>query len=210
MLVDTQVTIAYKCSSCGSYEFFNISLFAHLNSKDRVFSCHCGKSKMVITGEGPGRCKVTIPCIGCGGEHSFVIRRKDLLARDICVYSCPVTGMEQCFLGKDGIVRKKVDCLEEKLDHLIDMFGYDSYFKNTRVMYDSLNKVHDIAAQGNLVCECGSRDVELVLLPDSIYLRCKRCTAGKVIKAASNEDLKNILVRRQILLMKEFLPCDSN
>ena len=81
------------------------------------------------------------------------------------------------------------------------MFGYDSYFSNTQVMFDSLNIIHDIAAQGNLFCECGNDDIELLLFSDKIYLRCNKCPANKIIYASTNEHLRENLKLEQILLL---------
>ena len=110
------------------------------------------------------------------------------------------TGIQQCFIGKDYIVRRKIDNIEKELDELIDMFGYDSYFKNTRVMFDSLNRVHDIAEQGNLYCECGNEDIELRLLSDKIHLKCNKCHGSISILASTNEDLKKIQTIQSIML----------
>jgi len=171
--------------------------------------CHCGKSRILVAEEPSRDFKITTPCIGCGSEHIFMLRRKDILHKDINVFYCPVTGMQNCFIGKDEAVRKKVDSLEKELDELIDMFGYDNYFKNTQVMFDSLNRIHDIAEQGNLYCECGCSDIELILLSDRIDLRCKKCAASEIIYAASNEDLKDVLVRQQIQLLNNYREYDS-
>lgn len=202
MLIDTSLTIAYKCPQCGSFEFFNVSLFALVLKKEQKLICRCNKSYMIIDEEDSRHYKLHTPCIGCGEEHIFILSMKELLYKDINVFYCPHTGMQQCFIGKDEAVRKKIDSLEQELDELIDMFGYDNYFKNTRVMLDSLNKVHDIAEQGNLYCECGNSDIEMVLLSDRIYLKCPKCSGNRVIYAATNADLKEILMKQQIILGK--------
>jgi hypothetical protein len=61
----------------------------------------------------------------------------------------------------------------------------------------------NIAEIGNLLCKCGNRDIELVLLPDRVLLKCKICGAEKTIRAASNEDLKDTMIKRHILLSSE-------
>jgi hypothetical protein len=129
-----------------------------------------------------------------------MLGKRDILLKDLNVLNCPETGMQLCFIGRDEPVRKKVDSLEEEYDELIDMYGYESYFKNTQVMFDSLNKIHDIAEKGNLSCECGSTGIELVLLSDRILLKCVKCSTSILFRAATNEDLKYILTRRHILL----------
>lgn len=203
MLIDTSVTIAYKCASCGSFEFFNISLFTFLYKKESTFFCRCRKSSITIKQEGETGYLIKTPCIGCGSDHIYMLGKKDILVKKLNTFNCPETGVQLCFLGKDETVRKKVDSLEEEFDELMDMFGYESYFRNTQVMFDSLNRVHDIAEQGNLYCECGSVQIDLVLLSDRILLKCGKCNAGRIIYAATNEDLKELLMKRHILISEE-------
>jgi hypothetical protein len=138
--------------------------------------------------------------MACGEDHSFVVNRKELLRENTITFHCPQTGIPQLFIGRDKDVREKVDALEKDLDDLISFFGYDSYFCNTQVMIDTINKIHDIAQQEDLICECGSTDIEVFLLSDKIFLKCRECTGSKIIKAVSNEDLKNILKKNQLVL----------
>lgn len=202
MLIDTSITIAYKCSSCGSIGFYNASLFKLLKDGENNFSCRCKKSELTVTGNESGYL-VKISCIGCGNYHIYSVDRKEIIKKGIVVLSCPETGLQLCFTGRDEPVRKKVDDLEKQLDQLIDMFGYESYFKNTQVMFDLLNKIHDIAEEGNLCCECGNNDIELVLLPESIILKCRRCMLEDRIEAATNKDLMEIMQKGSILLTQE-------
>ena len=200
MIINTSLTIAYKCPACGSFEFSGVSLFALMHNKECGITCHCNKSTTIISLETSGDYKIRTGCIGCGNEHIYIISRKEMLSKNINIFHCPETGIQLCFIGKDEEVRRRIDRLEKELDELIDMFGYESYFKNTRVMFDSLNRVHDIAEQGDLVCECGNHDIELRLLSDRIHLQCKKCPGNIVIFAASNEDLKKMQTSQQILL----------
>ena len=203
MLIDTSVTIAYKCTSCGSFEFFNISLFTLLYKKDCSLSCRCKKSCVNIKQECEGSFLISIPCIGCGNEHTYLFSKKNILTGEPIVLNCPETDMQICFIGRDEAVRKKVDNLEEEFDELIDMYGYESYFDNTQVMFDTLNRIHDIALKGNLICECGSVNIELVLLSGCILLRCGKCGCSRRIPASKNKDLKDILTKSQITITEE-------
>lgn len=201
MIIDTGITIAYKCSACGTFGFFTVSGFKLIRKQEHCFLCRCKKSNVILSSVSASKLKLTIPCISCGGTHPVLVNRKSLFRNEALVFVCPQTGLEICFIGGDRDVRSKVDNLEKKLDELINMFGYDSYFKNTSVMLDALNRVHDIAEQGNLFCSCGSSDIDLTLLPDRMLLKCKNCAGSTVIYAASNQDLKNILLMQQIQLL---------
>jgi len=209
VLIDANITIAYKCSFCGSYKFFNTTPFTLLYDNKYSGTCRCDKSRIYIARDGIEGYSITVPCINCGNSHVLYLNKRNLLFKDLNVFYCPETGMHQCFIGKDELVRKKIDSLEKELDEIIDAFGYDDYFVNTRVMLDSLNRIHDIAEQGSLYCECGNNDIELALLSDKIYLKCKRCSGSKVIYAASNKDLKDILTKQYIILMSDSQTCNT-
>lgn len=202
MLIDTSIAVAYKCPSCGGFKFLN-TYFFEIQHEKYFFRCDCGKSELTINGNNSRCFNVTAPCIGCGDGHTFALGRNRLLDGKTHVYRCPKTGIEYLFIGKDYAVRRQVDNLQDKLDRIIDLFGYESYFKNTQVMFDSLNKIHDLAEKGNLCCECGSGDIELNLFSDRIYLKCRKCSADIIIPAISNENLKDITEKQQILLYKE-------
>ncbi|MCX7842725.1 MAG: hypothetical protein N2489_06590 [Clostridia bacterium] len=200
MIIDTTMTIAYKCSSCGTFDYFGFSLFKLFNKKQQFVTCRCKNSGFSLGEAGGGRLKAVMPCLACGGEHRFILDCKEILTKGVITIFCPNTGIHLCFIGNDILVRRKIDALEKELDEMIDTLGYDNYFKNTRVMFDSLNRIHDIAEQGNLICECGSEDIELILFSDKIKLKCSRCPGSSIIQAASNEDLKKILRTKQIFL----------
>jgi hypothetical protein len=205
MLIDTSVTIAYKCTSCGSFEFFNISLFTLLYKKDCSLPCRCKKSCVNIKQECEGSFLISIPCIGCGNDHTYLLSKKNILSGEPIIFNCPETDLQIFFIGRDEAVRKKVDSLEEEFDEMIDMYGYESYFDNTQVMFDTLNRIHDIALKGNLSCECGSVNIELVLLSGCVLLRCGKCGSSRRIPASKNKDLKDILTKSQITITEEFL-----
>lgn len=208
MIINTGITFAYKCSSCGTFQFNNISLFEISQKEESVFTCRCKKAALVMKKESPAVFKIVIPCIGCGTSHIYLMSIKEFIAQEIYIFNCPNTGIEQCFVGSEQAVRKKIDKLEREYDELINMFGYDNYFINTQVMFDSLNIIHDIAERGNLFCECGNDDIDLLLLSDKIYLRCSLCPGNKIIYASSNEHLKVSLLRKQIMLIDEERPMD--
>jgi hypothetical protein len=203
MLIDASVTIAYKCTFCGSFRFINISLFTFLYKKSCSLPCDCKKSRIAIKREGENYYLFSIPCIGCGCEHTYLVKRKNILSGRTETVNCPATGMQICFIGKDEAVRKKIDSLEKEFDKLMDTYGYESYFRNTRVMLDTLNRLHDIAISGNLYCGCGSSDIELALFSDSVLLICCKCGGKKRIPAVKNDDLKEILTKNMIMITED-------
>ncbi len=203
MLIDMDVTIAYKCFSCGTFDFTNINLFKLTLHNSIMSKCRCGAAKLAVLGICKNKFKLTVPCIGCGSEHSHILNREDIISKDITIFTCPETQIKQCFIGKDSVVREYLDKFERELDVMIDGLGYENYFVNNQVMLDTLNKIHDIAEQGQLYCECGCDDIYVTMQRKSIYLKCSQCSGNKFIPAASNNDLKKTLNQVSLLLEKK-------
>ncbi len=204
MLIDMDITIAYKCFSCGTFDFTRINLFKLFSGENTQSDCKCGNARLEIFKSAKVDYYILlVPCIGCGSTHKHIIRRDLLLCNNIIIYRCPVTGIKNCFIGKDVSVRKFIDNFEKELDGIIDGLGYDSYFDNTRVMLDTLNKIHDIAEKGQLNCECGSDDITVSMLRKGIALKCANCTRTKFIPASNNNDLKKIMQKDRIILLSK-------
>ncbi len=200
MLIDLDITIAYKCSSCGTFDFHRVSIFNLVVHKNNMLFCKCGKAHLsFVKSDKNGYC-IMVPCIGCGAEHQYTMTREALIGKNIIINSCPVTGIKNCFIGKDYFVRKFIDKLEKELDGIIDGYGYESYFENTRVMLDTLNRIHDIAEMKHLRCECGNTDITVAMFRKGIGLKCNNCYREKFIPASTNNDLKIFLQKDSIVL----------
>jgi hypothetical protein len=191
MLVDTKLIIAYKCPVCGSFEFFSMYLFNLIKSKKLNFECKCKCSKVQINFK-LGQVYFLIPCIACDKSHLYRLSVKELLKKDCLEMKCSNTATKLCVIGYDRVVWEKIDALERELDEMIDLFGYDNYFRNTQVMFDTLNIIHDIAEKGELYCECDKTEVDVVLLPDKICVSCCNCNRYEFIYASSNEDFRHV------------------
>lgn len=200
MLLNTSKTFAYKCDSCGIFGFSSISIFDIYKCREYEIFCTCGNKVATIKSTKNVETNIYMDCTDCGREHIYKFDIKSLTSNRAVECKCPRTGIYIGLIGEDAEVRQRIDKLEEELDDLMSMYGYDNYFKNTQVMLQTLNKIHDIAEEGRLLCECGSSDVELILLSDMIYLKCRKCPGLRKIYAASNSDLKSILKAQNILL----------
>ncbi len=156
MIINRSSTIAYKCPVCGSIEFDDISIFDFSGKKEYTLMCGCEDSSVSLTMKRNKQCAITVPCIACNEIHMFTIPTNALWNNNIMNFSCPNTGVELCFIGKDDIVRTSVDDYEIQMDSLLNDIGYDDDFLNNTVMLNTIDRIHDIAGKGNLLCQCGS------------------------------------------------------
>ncbi|MDK2811277.1 MAG: hypothetical protein PWR27_1986 [Petroclostridium sp.] len=203
MIVNWLNTIAYKCPVCGLIEFNYISIFDFSGKKEYTIECNCGQSFVKIVTRDNREYTIIIPCIACNKVHSYVVNYKALWTKEIINFKCSKTKIELCFIGNDDAVRQALDRYEMQMDKLMNDIGYDNYFINSTVMLHTIDKVHDIAEEGNLFCQCGNYDIELQIHYDRIELMCSKCFTYEVIKACTNQDLKQTLKRDSIILCQD-------
>lgn len=201
--INTLNTVAYKCPVCGSIEFDQFCLFDVWGKKKHTISCRCKKSSIIFFIKSGNKCVINVPCIACNEKHVFIREIKELWANNLIKLSCPYSGIDICFIGSDEKVRSSVDLYEMRMDVLMNDIGYEDYFVNNTVMLNTIDRIHDIAEKGNLICECGSIDIDLQMYYDRVELFCNKCKITEVIKAATNQDLKITLSRDSIVLCQD-------
>lgn len=203
MLIKQIRTITYLCPVCGLTHFEVISLFNFSGKNELTIGCKCGKSHLRISTEEYKKYSVFVPCIGCGNEHKYVLDFYHMWVKPINILNCKQNALEFCFIGNDNEVRKQLDSSEMQKDAVAATIGFEKSFKNSWVMLEAVNKIHDIAEQDNIICECGCKDISIYMLDDKIILQCTRCSGLEVINAKDNFDLKKILQKQQIILYKQ-------
>jgi hypothetical protein len=67
--------------------------------------------------------------------------------------------------------------------------GYTDYFDNPDIMYEILDRLYEIAENGDLKCNCGNNDIAIEIFPDYLELRCEHCRSFAVLMASTKEDL---------------------
>lgn len=119
MILNASSKIAVKCGECGKYNVIDINIF-ELKIQTSL-RCSCGH-RMFRAGVAKGELILDIDCIACEKEHSYRFKLKDLLERPLNIISCPSTGMEIAFLGKDcyvdDVVKRYMDDMFELLKAL--------------------------------------------------------------------------------------------
>ncbi|MDI6601623.1 MAG: hypothetical protein QME46_07555 [Thermoanaerobacteraceae bacterium] len=199
MLINPDVTFAFRCFECGRLTFGSITPFRLMGEQSMMFPCECGKSLATITEAGKMLYNITVPCIACGGYHTFTIDKKMWL-KPLNILTCPKTNYKICFLGKEQDVLKSIEDYEAELNQALTDLNFDNYFKNNEVMFEAINRLHEIAEKGNLYCTCGNDNIDVLLKPEGIELLCRKCLARGFIYAESIKDLKSIAELNTIAL----------
>ena len=129
MILNSRETcIAYRCPYCGSGVKSLVGVFS-LSGEMKKLKCDCGASELTINLTNDGKLRITVPCMFCDKEHSFVISSKMFFDRDLFVYPCPYSGIDIVFIGKVDAVEKALDSSEEELKKILKENGIDDLEK---------------------------------------------------------------------------------
>lgn len=192
MLIATNAVLAMRCPACGKMEFYGFSRFSFPKGKSVSISCSCGAIVLVAGTRNGSVYWLQVPCVVCDTKHLEEITGKRLWSGEVVCLSCQETGLELGHIGPEEKVKEVVFGYERELEALIDEFGSDEYFHNSKIMYEVLNCLHDIAEQGAIYCQCGNHKIEVDIFPDRLELHCRECDSINIIYAETEDDLKVI------------------
>lgn len=163
MLVDVRSVVAVRCPWCGSIQLSRINPF-ELSGRGRIMSmCECGEELFTVSRIKPGSYQMKIACIACDSHHNYKLGYKELWKRKVHVINCLRTGMEVCFLGKEGHVVQAVERYERELDELISELGLEDFLEGEDLWAESFSQFMDTVERVNYKKEFGKSKTDSVL-----------------------------------------------
>ena len=203
MPVETEKVLAMRCPECGKLEYHRLRRFAIGLGRELEIRCSCGAVKFTISTRDHSRYRVKVACVYCDRSHREVLggRRIWALAGVTDLY-CPDSGLELGHIGREDAVREVVSGREKELETLVNEFGRDEYFHNSKIMYEALSCLQNIAEKGTLHCQCGNRQIGVDIFPDRLELHCPKCDSLNIIYAETDDDLQVIQQVDEIELAK--------
>lgn len=207
MVVSTETLLAMRCPECGKLEFHNISRFGFRNAKNKEISCACGALKLTISTKNRKDYWLQIPCVVCEAKHLRSLPGKQLWSGEVVYLYCQETGLELGYIGPEDRVKELAPSFDEDIETLAGEPGGDEYFHNSEVMYEVLNRLHDIAESSALYCQCGNQRIEVDIFPDRLELHCKDCDSVNIIYAETDDDLRVIQQVETIELTRSGFGC---
>ncbi len=211
MLVSTQRTLALRCPLCGRLEFHQVSLFDFSGHAPVRIRCKCGFNKAILYTKNGREYFLQIPCLICEEIHILRFGKRELWEKPTLLIRCTETGQELGYLGTENSIERIVRQKQDDLDSIINNLGFDDYFANPPVMFETLNHLHQIVEENNLYCLCGNHQIEIDVFPEKLELRCPLCQSIHIIYAETIEDLKLVKQAVKIALTeKGFSSFDSS
>ena len=98
MVANVETHIAYRCPECGQTIYGFVGKFA-LSANLLRIKCSCGASTLDINITNDGKIRLSVPCIFCRQNHSFVVSQSIFFGREKFLLNCPYANMDICFIG---------------------------------------------------------------------------------------------------------------
>ena len=213
ILEPKKITTAYRCRGCGD-TVYGIAGAVALTGDIIKLKCECGESELVIKNIPDGKVRITVPCMFCRNDHTFVISKKLLLSKELFTYPCPYTGIDVCFFGTDENVRDTVEESDRQINELITEEDLEKYGEvmdeNSREetdehMRDMITLVlGELADDNAIICDCGTAHDLLVRDGnDFVEIECKKCGCRRRYYCDSSVGTQDLFFADRIRLVKE-------
>jgi len=189
MLINTVSTLALYCSRCGKIEMHDLSRFTVKSSVGRELMCGCGQRLATVSGVGHGQYLLDIPCVVCEVSHIVCVDVKDFWQGRVNKIYCSAANLELGFSGGRRAIEQAIAAQQQEFASMVRDMTSEEYVDNPQVMFEVLNKIHDIAERGGVYCRCGGSIIEADVQPDSIELVCVHCNGRRVVAAKTEEDV---------------------
>lgn len=207
MVANLQTHIAYRCPECGTLIYGFVGKFS-LSANLLRLKCSCGHSAMDINITNDKKIRLSVPCIFCKQNHSFVVSQSIFFGRDIFLLNCPYANMDICFIGAKEKIDGEVVRSGKELEKLLINLEAESIkdIQPTDIeedeilpdptVYDTIRfLVKDLEADGKIDCPCHTGSYELRFCKEGIEVYCPECNATYVFNtesASSSEEYLTI------------------
>lgn len=206
-------SIAYRCPDCGTSIIGLVGKFA-LTANMLRLKCSCeGAPSLDVGITGEGKIKLSVPCLFCKQNHTYVVTEGIFFERDLFLASCPYSGMDIAFIGEEEKIDAELSRTEAEIERLLtsleaeelsDLQPHDmseDEILPDPAVYDTLRfVVKDLEEEGRVKCLCDKGRYDLRFAPDGIQVYCENCGATHTFGATSPSLAEEYLLIDSLLL----------
>lgn len=188
--IPKQRNIAFRCPGCGSAVIGLVGKFA-LHANMLRLKCSCGDEQSLdITLSNDGKVRLSVPCLFCRQNHSYVVSESLFFENDRFLLNCPYSNMDIAFIGDEDTVNQELSRTEAELNMLLKNLEAEELsdiqpeemteaeILPDPAVYDTLRfVVKDLEADGRLKCPCGNGPYDLRFTDSGIQVWCESCGA---------------------------------
>ena len=191
MVICTVATLALYCSHCGKIHTHDVSRFSLKACNRAELQCNCGHILAKIYYSRGTYFLLTLYCELCRKDHVLFIDYRQSGSAKLRKLYCRENNLELGFSGSRQLIEQTLERHRSEVNRALpDLTSSDN--ENSQVLLDILNRVHDIAENGGVVCHCKRSSIRAEVLPACIELRCQNCGAFEVVSARNEADLARL------------------
>ena len=190
MVIRELGSVALYCQRCGRIHVWDIPCFPAQTRS--VLRCEgCGHEQAVLERLPGGILAIHISCVGCGTENRVTYPLKALPRLQLEKIYCRREHFELGYLGRRRRIEELLAFNQAEFEALHPNDGIN-FIEKQLVLLEALNRIHEMAARGAIVCPCGSEEISAVIRGNSIVLECGCCGSSYVLRAEEGGDLARL------------------
>ena len=195
--IPKQRNIAYRCPGCGSAVIGLVGKFA-LHANMLRLKCSCGDEQSLDITMSDGKVRLSVPCLFCRQNHSYVVSEALFFENDRFLLNCPYSNMDIAIIGDEETVKQELERTEAELNMLMKNLEAEELsdiqpedmpeaeILPDPAVYDTLRfVVKDLEAEGKLNCPCGKGPYDLRFTDGGMQVWCDSCGATYDFSATS-------------------------
>ena len=195
--IPKQRNIAYRCPGCGSAVIGLVGKFA-LHANMLRLKCSCGDEQSLDITMSDGKVRLSVPCLFCRQNHSYVVSEALFFENDRFLLNCPYSNMDIAIIGDEETVKQELERTEAELNMLMKNLEAEELsdiqpedmpeaeILPDPAVYDTLRfVVKDLEAEGKLNCPCGKGPYDLRFTDGGMQVWCESCGATYDFSATS-------------------------
>ncbi len=201
MIENENRAIGFFCPACQQAVIAEKSVF-ELTATNSTISCPCSKCELKLELQ-DHLIRMHTPCLFCEESHVFTCPLELFLSEKIIAFSCGISQLDTCYVGKREEVYKAMDRLQETVDVLANQNDEKSIFMNEVVMQEILEEIKVIGERGGISCTCGSQQWNLNLTYSAAEINCTVCNGALKIPATTLSDVDDLCCKMTLTIQEK-------
>lgn len=190
MLIRDACGLALYCQHCGSIHIHDVPYFSD-ERQTRLLCESCGHEKARLLRLPRGRVAVEASCVVCGMGNRFVYELRRLRHIGLEKIYCSTDHFELGYIGRRKRIEELMRFNQEEFEALHPHDG-KNFIEKQRILLEALNRIHDLAKAGDIVCPCGSEELTADIQGSYIVLECENCGSFCALRAEKAGDLEKL------------------
>ena len=190
MLIRDACGLALYCQQCGSIHIHDVPYFPD-ERQLRLLCESCGHEKARLLRLSRGRVAIDVSCVVCGTENRFVYALRRLRHVGLEKIYCTTDRFELGYIGRRRRIEELMRFNQAEFEALHPHDG-KNFIEKQRILLEALNRIHDLARAGEIVCPCGCEELAVDIRGSRIVLECEHCGSFCVVRAENAGDLEKL------------------